>query len=211
MQQIEIDAPLGEAQSAQVHVEFGAGELYMDERTAEGYLASGTLEYPDEWSPPAQQHTPGREATLRLSQTTDRMAFRFGSFETPRWTIHLTPQIPLALVVKSGASKANLNLERLNITNLQVEVGANDTTVIFPSAATRTEASVKGGAANLRLVVPSDVAARVNIRAGLASVNVDSRFRRTGDVYVSEGYEQAARRLDLSVEVGVSRLEITSG
>jgi hypothetical protein len=54
------------------------------------------------------------------------------------------------------------------------------------------------------------VAARIRVKTGIASVNVDSnRFpRQDGGLYESADYATAANRADITIDTGVGSVEI---
>ena len=80
----------------------------------------------------------------------------------------------------------------------------------MPAAAGQTEADFDVGAASLRITVPADVAARIEVDAGLSSVQInEDRFpQASDDVYISPDFDRAANRVDISIDAGASHVEI---
>jgi hypothetical protein len=66
------------------------------------------------------------------------------------------------------------------------------------------------GASSVKVIVPTGVAARINIKSGVASVNVDTnRFPRIdGGPYQSADYATATNRADITIDSGVGSIEV---
>ncbi len=125
------------------------------------------------------------------------------------WRVSLSPLIPLKLLVRTGASDTKLDLRSLALRRLDIETGASSLNVVLPQTAGFTEAAIHAGAAAVNLTVPEGVAARILTRGGLSEANIDqTRFPKTGDVYQSPDYADAANRIDLDIETGVSGLTV---
>jgi hypothetical protein len=123
--------------------------------------------------------------------------------------VGLSPEIPLKLAFKTGASESVLDLSKLKVTNLSVETGASSTEITLPANASMTSAQVKSGVAAVKMHIPAGVGARIHIKSGLSGINVDTaRFVRDGEDYVSTDYASALNKLDLAVDTGVGSVDI---
>ena len=89
-------------------------------------------------------------------------------------------------------------------------VFASSTKVSLPANAGNTRVDIDSGASSLILHVPSGVAARIRVKSGIASINIDSnRFpRQEGGLYESADYASAANRADITIDTGVGSVEI---
>lgn len=211
MLESSLTVPLAGATSGDVRVDFGAGTVEMGSTGGEtADLARANFRYYEGWGEPVYtSEMAGTTLNLRLSQKPGSGPWNNwgGQWESPRWNIGLNPRVPTRLTVKTGASKATIDLERLSVSHLDLDLGASDTNVTMPAAG-MTTAKVNGGAMSLQIFIPASVAARIRTRAGLASINVDPRFRRVDDIYISDNYDTSPNRLDLDIEVGVSSVNI---
>jgi hypothetical protein len=126
------------------------------------------------------------------------------------WDLRLNDTIPLSLKIDSGASASTLDLTNLKVVDLDIDTGASSTEVSLPANAGNTRVDIDSGAASLNLHVPAGVAARIRVKSGIASVNVDSnRFpRQDGGLYESSDYATAANRADITIDTGVGSVEI---
>ena len=59
------------------------------------------------------------------------------------------------------------------------------------------------------MIVPDGVAARIGIDAALSDITIDEvRFPKTDGIYESPDYDTAARRIDLTIQVGAADVNV---
>lgn len=194
--------PLQNAEESFVTVEFGAGNLVLNSLPADSpYLAEGS-------------GSTGLTHDLRVSDgsATLRLATRGGfPFGQPAFRLEagLTRRIPIELTVKSGAARVDLDLTQLNVTRLSVDTGASDVTLNMPAGSGTVDAAIKGGVADISIIIPQGVAARITTSGGLASFNIDTaRFPRSNGYYQSADYAAATNRINLRVDVGLATVDV---
>ena len=73
-----------------------------------------------------------------------------------------------------------------------------------------TTAHISGGASTITLEIPQGVAARIQQRGGLNTLNVDQgRFPQQQEgVYRSTDYDTAQNKLDVTLETGVTTIQV---
>jgi hypothetical protein len=195
----------GEEQ-AEVHIDYGAGELRVEGHAPLGELVTGTF-------------AGGVAHEARRSDTTAKIRlwspvrvwgpWDWTSGARRRWQVQLTAETPLSLTVKTGASDTRLDLEELQLTRLHIDSGASSTHVTLPAHAGYTEVTGSSGAASLSLRVPEGVAARIRAEGGLSSITVDrERFPRQAGIYESPDYAAAEHKVDIRLEIGVGSIDI---
>jgi len=209
-----LSIPRGDAESAQVPLNLGTGNLTLDGTAGSESLATGTLEYFQNRSAPEQSVSKvDSKAMLTLRQREENgfdFANWFGSAHGLEWDVHLTPAIPMSVNADLGTGNSTLDLSRLKVTNVDVNSGTGNTTVIFPASAGQVTGTVDGGVGNLNLKVPEGVEARIDASSGIGNVNIDPRFTKQGDhIYTTSGYDKATNKLDLNLDVGVGNVEIS--
>src|SRR4029079_13256371 len=89
------------------------------------------------------------------------------------WDVQLSPAIPLAIQVATGASKNVLDLSGLRATEVILNTGMSDTDLTLPAAGGFTTAEGHAGLADVTIRVPAGVAACIRGAVGLGSLNVD--------------------------------------
>lgn len=199
-----ISIPLENAQSARIKLDHGAGRLNIQAGASSTEILNGV--FGDEVDYKSQVESDQLKVKIRNSP----QFWAWFPGESLDWDIHLNGEVPLALKITSGASSSTFNLTDVKLVELNLETGASNTEVSLPANAGITLVNIHSGAATLKIHLPPTVAARIRVKGGLTSVNVDSnRFpRQDGDIYQSVDYATAANRADITIDTGVGSVEI---
>ncbi len=204
-----IQTPLG-AQSARVRLNVTVGELEVSAlgdslSLLEGQVVLGAGDAV--W----QNYTlHDGEGQLELAQQRNALLAPFlarRAADAARWNIQLTPRLPLALNIHTGAGRANLDLSALNLSTLDLKTGLGETQVAFPAAGARL-ATLQSGLGEVTLTLPADLPARLTVTSGLANVHIPARFARQGKVYTTAGFVAAGRYLDLELNASLGAVTV---
>lgn len=130
--------------------------------------------------------------------------------ESGTWIFLLNEEIPLNLKVDSGASQVTLDLSNLQVVYFQLEGGASSVTLIPPARVTDARMDIEAGVAMLNIRIPEGVAARIRLKEGAAALSIDQqRFPLLEErIYQSVDYDQAAYRVELNLEAGLSSVTV---
>jgi hypothetical protein len=212
-----VDVELGEAKQAAVTVRFGAGELDIGPLAGAppGRLASMTYEGPEDERLQPTYTVQGELGRLeyRLDGWKSDQSFGpffGGNFHSTNMQVSLNPAVPItSLTVQGGAADTEIDLRDLIVNNIDLQIGAATTDVRLPQSGV-TNLHISGGAATITLDVPENVAARITHRGGLSTLEVnENRFPATGsNRYQSPNYDQATNKVDITLETGVTSIEI---
>jgi len=196
--------PLRGITGASAEISFGAGELRI------GSLPAGSASLVEGMSyPEVEQDFRRRNGTGMLNLSVSGRGFWTFGERGLQMEAFFSPDVPLELVVKTGASDAQVDLTNLQVRRLEVDVGASRLSLLLPAKAGTTEAEVKAGAASVSIAIPQGVAARITAETAVGSLKVDtSRFPKVGDRYESPGFATATNRVDLTVKSGVASIDI---
>jgi hypothetical protein len=195
--------PLDGATEARLVLKHGAGLLDVTGGARAGQLFEGT--FAGGVRQELARHGGRLEATLRHPPDPDRLVRQSRGL---RWTVAVTPEVPLDLELQTGAARAQLDCTGTRLRELRVQTGASEVDIRLPAAG-RTTVRVSAGAADIRLHVPEGVAAAITNRSALASVSVDqARFPAWGKGYRSPDYESAEHRVDIDLEGGVASFRV---
>lgn len=208
-----LDLPLGSTTSAEVRLELGTGALTVGSLGAGAdKLAQGTLQYYSGQDTPSRDVSLGERSSLVVKQSKSFDFFNFHSGSAPRWDVNLNRTVPLDLTVDSGTGSVTLNLENLRLTSLTLDTGTGNAAINLPTTfqGGNVPVNINGGTGNLKLTVPAGVEARISVDHGIGDVQVDkSRFRPQGeDIYVSDGYNTAAGKVDIKIDHGVGNVVV---
>jgi hypothetical protein len=202
----QVAIPLESARQADVVVEHGAGRLDILTENAPGQLLSGSFRGGVE----REVQRNGDRLAVRLHPDFDfPFVGPWGGATGFDWRFGLSPEVELSLTLKTGAGESRVDLSQLRATHVRLETGASSTYLTLPANAGFSHVEVHAGAARVEIRLPQNVAARIHVQSGLSGVDVDTaRFPRSGDVYLSPGYDTAPNRAEIRVETGVGSIDI---
>ena len=212
-----IEEPLADVERAEVELRLGAGQLRLSSLPADsplliaGDLTAGSGRETPAWEVRVTREQGGKLAEIEVVSGSGR--FDFGSDDNAeRWDLQLSPEIPIEMEVKAGVvSQSELDLTRLRVPELQVELGAAQLHLRLPAHG-HTSATVEAGAADITIDIPAGTPARIRTRGGLAQIKVDTQaFPQvdSSDVYQSPGYEASPHnRIDLELKTGLAKVEV---
>jgi hypothetical protein len=208
---MDLSEPLDGITSAEVQIDFGAGELTV-RSLSEGSLSfvEGQLVTPRR-APDVTVLRADGEAELRMAMDEDSWLFSLPGFRGSGtdWEIALSRAPRLSIDVGAGAADIVLNLRDLQVQELNFDTGASNAEVTLPANAGHVDVVVNGGATNIEITVPEGVAARITNSSGLSSVDVDTdRFPRSGDAFVSPDFDTAQNRVAIDISVGAASVEV---
>jgi hypothetical protein len=201
----EAQIPYESASSMKVEMHHGAGRVVLNPLDNPSFVMTGKFIGGLEKSLEHQ----GDQLVLKMR--TPSGPWTIGPWWGGRgleWDFALTSQLPLDLVLKTGASEAILNLEKLNVKSIVVDTGASSTEIHMPASAGVTSLKMTTGAASMKVYIPEGVAARIKVSSGLSGINIASRFPKTGEYYESLDFASAVNKAEITVDTGVASLEI---
>ncbi len=142
---------------------------------------------------------------LNLRSVPEPPAHRQGTID---WAIKLTPDIPLTINMDTSASDINLDMSRLQVTQFDLQANAVQCKITVPSSG-KTQTTVTANVANVEITVPAGVAARIDEKTSLTTLNIDqSRFPLSNGVYVSPDFATATNQLNLKINCNVGMVRI---
>ncbi|NIV31366.1 MAG: hypothetical protein GWN58_18280 [Anaerolineae bacterium] len=205
MQDERETIPLGEAESATVAVIFGAGELEI-ESGASDQLFSGHFRYNVErWAP---EVTYGDDAlTIKQGGTEEDWGIPTGNVHN-EWKLELSPEVPLEMDIEIGAGTGELDLTRLQLVEVNLDLGAGDFKVRFdePNEAQMSILALDAGASKLEVIgIGNAGPERMKIQGGVGDITLDfsGAWPHSGDVQITAGVGSVTLYLpdDVGVEV----------
>jgi hypothetical protein len=200
-----LTIPLEGAQRASIRFQHGAGRIEIRAGTEVGNLLEGDFGGGLDVSKSRRDEA----LEIRLKVPGNLFPLDWSPGESLDWTASLNPNISLSLWLETGASDSHLDLQDLRITDLSLKSGASSTVLTLPASAGFTKVDIRSGAASVKISVPQDVAALVRTTGGLSNISISERFPRSGSVYQSPGYENAANKAEIYVEMGVGAVSIS--
>jgi len=202
----KLSIPLGSEVDAEITLEHGAGRLEVHALELTGSLLEGSFAGGVEH----RQSVEGGTVHLQLQPRRDAYIVPpFDGVNRLDWNLGLAREIPMKLLLKTGASENNLELADLHIGHLKIETGASSTRVTLPAHAGFTRAEIISGAASMEITIPVGVSASITVESGLSSLQIDpQRFPQSGNMYRSPDYDSAGNRVELIIKSGVGSVVV---
>jgi hypothetical protein len=124
------------------------------------------------------------------------------------WRLRLSDEVPMDLSVKMGGGASHMQLAGLSLTGLDLSLGAGEYTIDLSGDWQRDlHATIDAGAADIRLQLPKDVGARIQIDAGPTMIEATG-LRRDGDVYTNDAYGVSEVTLLVNMGAGIGRIKL---
>jgi hypothetical protein len=168
--------PLDNAGSASVNLSIGAGQSIVRALADSANLLEAEVTHVGEIE---FQRQGERERTIHLRQRDQDFSFGqnwlgvFNPERELRWDVGLSPDVPLQLSVSSGAGTSRLDLEGLQLTGLNVSMGAGQLDLRLPAVDDAYSVQVSGGAGEMNIRIAQGAALSLNISGGVGAVNID--------------------------------------
>lgn len=201
-----VVTPLENAESAELNLKLGAGELKIQAGTIDA-LMSGYFKYNvPRWEPEVSYHKTGSKAYLTIEQRRSS-GITLGRTRN-RWDLQLNNKIPLELKLNLGAGEADLNLNGLQLKDIEIHMGVGSLTLDLSGDRTQNlKGSVHGGVGSGTIYLPKNIGVRVRVDGGIGSVSA-SGFAKSGGTYTNEAYGKSPVAIDLEINAGIGSIDL---
>ena len=190
-----------DSKSARVELRMGAGELTVNAGTAK--LMEGTFAYNvEDWKPVVDY----RAGMLSVSQPKSSSA-SFGN-TVNNWTVKLHRELPIDLKADLGAGEANLELGAMNLTGVEMNIGAGEVKVdLRGEPKSDYTVDINGGVGETVVYLPKDVAISAQARKGIGNIDVQGLEQRAG-VWVNPDRIGAPVTVRLDIKGGIGEIRL---
>jgi hypothetical protein len=196
---------LGDAQSARVEIDFGAGDLNVTGGAEK--LLEADFTYNVARLKPEVEYTNGT-LVLRQPEVEGLPVLRDIADFRNEWSLRLSDEAPMDLLVNMGAGTSELHLGGLSLTRLNVSLGAGESEIDLSGDWARDlDVTINGGAGDIRVRLPRDVGARVEVETGVGTVEA-AGLTQAGNVYTNAAYGVSEVTLDVNIEAGIGRINL---
>lgn len=207
MQEERHSIPLAGVDEADVKVILGAGKLELEAGISDE-LFSGYFRYNvKQWEPEITRED--SKLTVKQGGNRDSWGIPTGNVRN-RWELEFSPEVPLEMDVKAGAGDGELDLTDLQLTALDVDIGAGDFVLRFdePNQATMDHLTVDTGASKIEVrQIGNADPEQVKLRGGVGDISLDltGAWTHSADVKITAGAGSLTVRFpdDLGVLVEV--------
>lgn len=207
MQEERHSVPLAGVDEADVKIIFGAGKLELEAGISDE-LFSGYFRYNvKQWEPEITRED--SRLTVKQGGNRDNWGIPTGNVRN-RWELELSPEVPLEMDVKAGAGDGELDLTDLQLTALDVDIGAGDFVLRFdePNRAAMDHLTLDTGASKIEVrQIGNADPEQVRLRGGVGDISLDltGAWTHSADVKITAGAGSLTVRFpdDLGVLVEV--------
>jgi hypothetical protein len=196
---------LGEAESVDVELDMGAGELHLEGGAAA--LMEGTFRYRFERRiPEVEYSTFAKRGKLSIHERR-RRGINLGGGRT-KWDIRLNNRVPMDIKVDLGAGESRLDLRDFQIKRLDIDMGVGALTLdLSGERGSDLDVKIDGGIGSATIYLPADVGIRAEIEGGLGSIHAPN-FHKSHDIYTNETYGKSAVTIELRVDAGIGSIDL---
>ncbi|HEY9078006.1 MAG TPA: toast rack family protein [Anaerolineaceae bacterium] len=119
------------------------------------------------------------------------------------------PETMKSFTYNTGASNSTLSgLANANFTEMRFECGAGNYTLDFGGKLRQnSRVVIKTGVSNLRIEIPKETAAKVNLSGGVKNVNIEGTWTVKNDTYQNSG---EGSLLTIEVDAGVGNIVLVN-
>lgn len=198
---IELD----NAEVARVDIRMGAGEMRVKSGTPKLLEAEFAYNVP-EWKPVVDYRGGPSGGNLTISQPRSS-GVRMGK-TVYTWDLNLNGQLPMEITANLGAGEANLELGRMNLRSVEVNVGAGKLKVDLRGAPSRDyHVQIQGGVGEATVYVPKDVAISATAAGAIGQISAAGLEKRDG-VWINPERIHAPVTVRLDVKGGVGKIRL---
>ncbi len=194
----------GEASTVQMTLEMPAGELIFQ---GGGHQLLAADFYQDgSYDPPQVDYSvSGTSGNLRITQEGNG---KFVGKSENSWKLKVDDSTPIELKVDVGAGRGEFHLANVDITRLELNIGAGQANVdLTGERAKDMRVVIQGGVGQAVVRLPRNVGVEAIVHGGLGSIDSDGLKEQNGN-YVNNAYGKSPNTIHLTVEGGIGQIKL---
>jgi hypothetical protein len=189
---------------AKINIKAGAGNI--DLKAGENDLVSGTLES-DFAGLKVDSSTSDTTKTIDLTLDSNNHWLLFGSHKN-NLNLLVTKQIPVEMKFDVGAVDMNMDFSEIKLSKLDINSGATTSNLKLGGLVDKAEFIMDTGASTTTLSLPKDIGAKLTLSSGASSKNLPNFKKIDDNNYQTENYDQATKKVDMTVKMGVATFNV---
>jgi hypothetical protein len=202
-QSIELD----QSERAHVDLKMVAGELVVSGGATKLMEAEFTYNL-DRLKPVVEHRSTDGRREIDISQT-GAGGFTFGN-TTSRWDLRLNDGVLLDVVAKIDAGQVDLKLGSLNLSRVDIGIGAGELHVDLRGIPKRSYyVRINGGVGETVVYLPRSAGISATAAGGIGGINVEG-LQRSGDHWINPGHESDPVQISVDVKSGVGEIRLVA-
>jgi hypothetical protein len=147
--------------------------------------------------------------TVRLRPTEGRIDIDNAALDNidNRVTLHLNAAPAWTVSIALGAGTGDFDFSAYAVPNLTLNAGVADVDLKLGDKAPQASVSIDAGVASVVVRVPKAVGCRLVSKGALTDNQLDD-FVKDGNAFLSPGYANTAKKIDITCNGGLSRFKI---
>lgn len=193
------------ATSVIANLDVSAGELNLSGGAS--HLLESSFDFNEvEGAPDVKYYTSGTTGNLTIDQR--RAGGIHWGNEENRWELKFADDTPMELSLKMGAGQGDLHMQGIQLTRLQVEMGAGELNIDLTGPWKKDlTGTIHGGVGEATIRLPKDVGVMVRASGGIGSVDA-SGLHESGDEYTNDAYGKSPITIHLTIEGGIGQINL---
>ena len=193
------------AESVQVNLEMGAGELRVTDGSQKLMRADFSYNI-GEWKPKVQYEHAAKRGTLTVSQPGTHHT-HLGNTRY-QWDLQLNNKVPMDLKVNFGAGDARLDVGSLDLRSVEIDMGVGKLVMDLHGKPKQDyEVHVNGGVGEATIKLPSDVGIWAEASGGIGAINVHG-LRKEGSHWESDTIGRSKVKIRVNVQGGIGAVNL---
>ena len=188
-----------------VRLDMAVGHLQASSGSEKLLSANFDYSFPS-WKPEVRYHSTAGVGDLEIQQPPDHDP-HLGNHKYD-WDVRLMRDVPIDLNVHFGAGEAQLDLGRLDLSNVEVEMGVGQLKLDLrgdPKHDYRVR--IRGGVGEAVVHLPSDVGVVAEAEGGIGSIDAPGLTHR-GSEYQNDAYGKSKVTVRLDVRGGIGSIRL---
>ena len=192
-----VHLDLGRAESVRADIQMGAGELQIHGGAAKLLDADFTYNH-DDWKPEVIYDGGGFRGMLTIKQPNNVHSIGHVNY---RWDLRFNDGVPLDLRIECGAGESKLDLGRLDLRSLEVNMGVGRIEADLRGRPKRDyDVKIDGGIGEAVVYLPNTVGIVADAKGGIGGIDVHG-LHKSGDRWVNDLYESGKNTPTIHVAV----------
>lgn len=223
----DIEQALDGAESAKVRIDSSVGELTVEALDGSRNLIEGTIYSIERETILESYEMTGKTIDYYLHSEWKPGGVNFSDNNHLSWNLALTPDVPLDLSISLGVGESTLDLSKLQISAVDLNIGVGQTTVTLPTGEYKAQVDggvgqtsielpaegqirlgVDGGVGEIVIYLPEGMAAKINVDRGIAGLSVPAGFMQNDNTYSTPNFDSAKNWVEINVDQGVGNIAI---
>ncbi len=123
-------------------------------------------------------------------------------------TVKLNSELPTDIYLNLGVADSKLDLREVLVNNLDIEIGVASLDLIMGDRAEMAKVNLRSGLSSVKISLPGNVGSKIIIKEGFSSKQLKNFEKIDDETYQTSNYDEAEKKIEIDLDIGLSRLEI---